>query len=270
MFGAGMPLPLTVDAFASESFQGRVLSVAPAADPKARSFEIAVSIENSTLKLRAGMIASTHITAETTNRHQVRIPIDALVHDPIRDQYVVYTLDRNSGGLTSVKAVHVRPGPTRRQPGLDSRRPHRRRTDSRVGAIFANIRKFLRYLLSSNIGEVMTMFFGVELARQIGLDVGGGAVVLPLLATQILWINLVTDGPPALALGLDPADEGLMSQPPRPSSEGVITPRMWRGIVLVGIIMAVGTLFVLDASMPGGFVSGSGDLRYGQTMALRR
>ena len=96
-------------------------------------------------------------------------------------------------------------------------------------AIFANIRKFLRYLLSSNIGEVMTMFFGVVLARQIGLDVGGGAVVLPLLATQILWINLVTDGPPALALGVDPADEGLMRQPPRPVGEGVLTARMWGG-----------------------------------------
>jgi Ca2+-transporting ATPase len=135
-------------------------------------------------------------------------------------------------------------------------------------AIFANIRKFLRYLLSCNIGEVMTMFFGVLLARQIGLDAGGGAVVLPLLPTQILWINLVTDGPPAMALGLDPADEGLMRQPPRPVGEGVITPRMWRGIVFVGIIMAAGTLFVLDASMPGGFVAGNGGLRYGQTMAF--
>ena len=74
------------------------------------------------------------------------------------------------------------------------------------------------------------MFLGVLLARQIGLDVGGGAVVLPLLATQILWINLVTDGPPALALGVDPADEGLMHQPPRPVGEGVVTGRMWRGI----------------------------------------
>ena len=135
-------------------------------------------------------------------------------------------------------------------------------------AIFANIRKFLRYLLSSNIGEVMTMFFGVVLAGEIGLEVGQGAVVLPLLATQILWINLVTDGPPALALGLDPADPGLMEQPPRPVGEGVITPRMWRGIVLVGIIMAAGTLFVLDASMPGGFVAGDGDLAFGQTMAF--
>ena len=135
-------------------------------------------------------------------------------------------------------------------------------------AIFANIRKFLRYLLSSNIGEVMTMFFGVVLAERIGLHVGGGTVVLPLLATQILWINLVTDGPPALALGLDPADEGLMEQPPRPVGEGVLTPRMWRGIVLVGVVMAAGTLFVLDSALPGGLVDGAGDLRYAQTMAF--
>ena len=135
-------------------------------------------------------------------------------------------------------------------------------------AIFANIRKFLRYLLSSNVGEVMTMFFGVLLAAPIGLPGGQGHVVLPLLATQILWINLVTDGAPALALGLDPADARLMEQPPRPRGEGVLTPRMWRGIAYVGVIMAAGTLFVLDASLPGGFVDGRGDLRHAQTMAF--
>ncbi|MGH9348142.1 MAG: cation-translocating P-type ATPase [Vicinamibacterales bacterium] len=135
-------------------------------------------------------------------------------------------------------------------------------------AIFANIRKFLRYLLSSNIGEVLTMFFGVLLARRIGLSDEEGGLVLPLLATQILWINLVTDGPPALALGVDPADQGLMRQPPRPAGEGVLTPRMWRGIAFVGVTMAAGTLLVLDASLPGGFVEGSGDLRYAQTMAF--
>ena len=80
-------------------------------------------------------------------------------------------------------------------------------------AIFSNIRKFLRYLLSSNIGEVMTMFFGVLLARRHRADGGGRRrVVLPLLATQILWINLVTDGAPALALGVDPADAGSHEQ----------------------------------------------------------
>jgi Ca2+-transporting ATPase len=135
-------------------------------------------------------------------------------------------------------------------------------------AIFANIRKFLRYLLSSNIGEVMTMFFGVLLASRIGLDTGGETIVVPLLATQILWINLVTDGPPALALGVDPADDGLMERPPRPVGERVITPAMWRGIVFVGVIMAAGTLFVLDASLPGGMVEGTGDMRYAQTMTF--
>jgi Ca2+-transporting ATPase len=136
-------------------------------------------------------------------------------------------------------------------------------------AIFSNIRKFLRYLLSSNIGEVMTMFFGVLLADAIGLTAAGrGGVVLPLLATQILWINLVTDGAPALALGVDPADAGLMTEPPRARNEGVITRGMWAGILFVGAIMAVGTLLVLDASLPGGLIEGSGNMRYAQTMAF--
>ncbi|HEX7086361.1 MAG TPA: cation-translocating P-type ATPase, partial [Vicinamibacterales bacterium] len=136
-------------------------------------------------------------------------------------------------------------------------------------AIFANIRKFLRYLLSSNIGEVLTMFFGVLLAGVMGLEApGDGAVVLPLVATQLLWINLVTDGAPALALGVDPPDPDVMRQPPRSKHEGVITPKMWRGIFFVGLIMAAGTLYVLDAAMPGGFVEGTGSLRYGQTMAF--
>jgi Ca2+-transporting ATPase len=136
-------------------------------------------------------------------------------------------------------------------------------------AIFSNIRKFLRYLLSSNIGEVMTMFFGVLLAGPIGLKAeGGGGLVLPLLATQILWINLVTDGAPALALGMDPAGAGVMTKPPRPRGEGVITRRMWYGIFFIGAVMAAGTLLVLDASLPGGLIEGSGSMRYGQTMAF--
>jgi Ca2+-transporting ATPase len=136
-------------------------------------------------------------------------------------------------------------------------------------AIFSNIRKFLRYLLSSNVGEVMTMFFGVLLADAIGLTAqGGGGAVLPLLATQILWINLVTDGAPALALGVDPADAGTMTRPPRQRGEGVITRRMWLGIFFVGAVMAAGTLLVLDAALPGGLIEGSGELRYAQTMAF--
>jgi Ca2+-transporting ATPase len=135
-------------------------------------------------------------------------------------------------------------------------------------AIFANIRKFLRYLLSSNIGEVLAMFFGVVLADALGLQAEEQLIVLPLLATQLLWINLVTDGAAALALGIDPPDAGVMRKPPRAKGEGVITPQMWSGIVYVGLIMGASTLVVLDASLPGGFLEGSGSMRYAQTMAF--
>jgi Ca2+-transporting ATPase len=81
---------------------------------------------------------------------------------------------------------------------------------------------------------------------------GSSGVALLLLAAQILWINLVTDGAPALALGLDAADPGLMVRPPRPRDEDVITRHMWAGILFVGTVMAAGTLFVLDTSLPGG------------------
>jgi len=136
-------------------------------------------------------------------------------------------------------------------------------------AIFENIRKFLRYLLSSNIGEVLTMFGGVVLASVLGLTSNGGEeIIAPLLATQLLWINLVTDGAPALALGLDPADPDAMKHQPRPQGSGVITREMWFGIVLVGINMAVATLLVLDASLPGGLIAGTGDMAYARTMAF--
>jgi P-type Ca2+ transporter type 2C len=136
-------------------------------------------------------------------------------------------------------------------------------------SIFANIQKFLRFLLSSNIGEVLTVFLGVVLTGVIGLTAGGeGALVLPLLATQILWINLITDGAPALALGLDPADPEVMEHPPRPQGSGVITRSMWFGIAFVGLIMATGTLLVLDFGLPGGLIEGSGDLPYARTMAF--
>ena len=135
-------------------------------------------------------------------------------------------------------------------------------------AIFSNIRKFLRFLLSSNIGEIMTMFFGVLFAKHIGLKANENSLALPLLATQILWINLVTDGAPALALGLDRADEDVMQRPPRRRGENPITGRMWLGIVFAGAVMATGTLLVLDFRLPGGLIQGSGSLRYAQTLAF--
>ncbi len=136
-------------------------------------------------------------------------------------------------------------------------------------SIYANIQKFLRYLLSTNLGEVMVMFFGVALAGALGIVAGRGeALVLPLLPTMILWINLVTDGLPALAVGVDPADPGLMDRPPREVGANVVTTRMWWGIVVVSIVMGVGTLLVLDAALPGGFLAGSGEVDYARTMAF--
>ncbi len=78
----------------------------------------------------------------------------------------------------------------------------------------------------------------------------------------------MTDGAPALALGIEAPDHIVMNRPPRPRDEPVITGRMWRGIVFVGAVMAVGTLAVLDAALPGGLIEGSGSVAHGQTMAF--
>ncbi len=117
--------------------------------------------------------------------------------------------------------------------------------------IFSNIKKSLRYLLSSNMGEVFTVFFGVVLAGAIGLS-QGHTVALPLLATQILWINLLTDGAPALALGVDPQTEDVMSRPPRSKSDRVIDARMWNNIVVIGAAVAAATLITIHLYAPGG------------------
>jgi len=136
-------------------------------------------------------------------------------------------------------------------------------------AIYANIQKFLRYLLSANLGEVLVMFFGVVLAGLLGLAAGRGeALVLPLVATQILWINLVTDSFPALAVGVDPPDAGLMRRAPRDPRAGVITPRMWCGIALAAAVIGAGTLLTLDAGLPGGLIAGSGPVEYARTLAF--
>ena len=134
--------------------------------------------------------------------------------------------------------------------------------------IFATIGTFLRYLLSSNAGEVLTMLFGVIGASVIGLDDAGGAVAVPLLATQILWINLLTDTAPALAMGVDPPPDDVMDRPPRKMTDRVIDAEMQVGVVFVGLVMAVVTLLALDIALPGGLVEGSGSITEARTMAF--
>lgn len=132
--------------------------------------------------------------------------------------------------------------------------------------VFDNIQKFLRYLLSSNMGEVCTVFFGVVLASVIGLtQPDSTGVVLPLLATQVLWVNLVTDSGPALALGLDPAVDGVMERKPRSLNDHVIDRAMWERVVFIGLVMGAVTLLTIDMFLPGGLIEGGDSLEVART-----
>ncbi|MBN6185903.1 cation-translocating P-type ATPase [Aneurinibacillus sp. BA2021] len=97
--------------------------------------------------------------------------------------------------------------------------------------IYDNIRKFIRYLLASNVGEIMVMFF----AMLAGLP-------LPLVPIQILWVNLVTDGLPALALGVDQPEEATMKRPPRSRHENVFARGLAWKIVSRGLLIGLATL----------------------------
>lgn len=93
--------------------------------------------------------------------------------------------------------------------------------------IYDNIRRFVRYSLSTNSGEIWTLF----LAPFAGLP-------LPLLPIHILWMNLVTDGMPGLALAAEPAERGVLRRPPRPPGESVFAHGLWQHAVWVGLLMA--------------------------------
>jgi len=92
--------------------------------------------------------------------------------------------------------------------------------------IFDNIRKFIKYALSCNTAEVWTIF----LAPFLGMPI-------PLLPIHILWINLVTDGLPGLALAVEPEEKGLMERPPRPPRESIFAGGMWQDIIWIGLLM---------------------------------
>jgi Ca2+-transporting ATPase len=117
--------------------------------------------------------------------------------------------------------------------------------------IYENIRKFIRYLLSCNAGEVMTMFIAVL-----------AGMPLPLLPIQILWMNLVTDGLPAMALGIDPIDRDVMQRPPRHPREGVFAHGLGWRIGTSGMVFAAGTLFAFWIGLQ------TGDTALARTMAF--
>ncbi len=114
-----------------------------------------------------------------------------------------------------------------------------------------NIKKFVTYLLSSNLGEVLTIFIAII----IGLP-------MPLLALQILWINLMTDGLPALALGIDPPDIDLMRRKPRRKDENILSTKRFVWMLGIGLIMMISTLGIFYFYKP------AENLDYARTIAF--
>ncbi|MBM7701806.1 calcium-translocating P-type ATPase, SERCA-type [Metabacillus iocasae] len=119
--------------------------------------------------------------------------------------------------------------------------------------IYENIRKFIRYLLASNVGEILVMLFAMLLA-----------LPLPLVPIQILWVNLVTDGLPAMALGLDQPEENVMKRKPRHPKEGVFARGLgWKVIsrgFLIGVVTLAAFMIVYDDT--------PANLEYAQTIAF--
>src|SRR5699024_1314362 len=105
--------------------------------------------------------------------------------------------------------------------------------------IYENIRKFIRYMLSSNVGEILVMLFAISLAMP-----------LPLVPVQILWVNLVTDGLPAMALGLDKTEEDVMKRGPRNPKEGVFSRGLGFKVItrglMIGLVSLIAFIVVYD------------------------
>lgn len=124
-------------------------------------------------------------------------------------------------------------------------------------AIYDNIRKFIRYLLGCNIGEVLVMF----MASILGMP-------LPMLPIQILWVNLVTDGLPAMGLGLEPPEPGIMERKPRTVDEGIFSRGLGWIILSRGVFIAVITLISFTIGLLYSRTQGVEDLTLARSMAL--
>lgn len=121
--------------------------------------------------------------------------------------------------------------------------------------IYDNIRKFIRYMLASNVGEILVMLF----ALLLGLP-------LPLVAIQILWINLVTDGLPAMALGVDRAESDVMKRAPRHPNEGIFARGLGTKVITRGLLIGLATLAAFVITLYGS--GGLPDLTKAQTVAF--
>ncbi|MFS1518316.1 calcium-translocating P-type ATPase, SERCA-type [Bacillus sp. SCS-151] len=119
--------------------------------------------------------------------------------------------------------------------------------------IYENIRKFIRYLLASNVGEILVMLFAMILA-----------LPLPLVPIQILWVNLVTDGLPAMALGLDQPEENVMKRRPRSATEGVFARGLAWKVISRGFLIGIVTLIAFIIT----YSRNPNELQYAQSIAF--
>ena len=117
--------------------------------------------------------------------------------------------------------------------------------------IYANIKKAIHFLIATNIGEIVAIFFGLLL----GLET-------PLLAIQLLWINLVTDSFPAIALGMEPAEKDIMNRKPNDSKKSIFADGLWEKIFVEGFMIGILTLFAFS------LVNKLYGLQVGRTMAF--
>jgi len=117
--------------------------------------------------------------------------------------------------------------------------------------IYDNIKKVVGFLLGTNIGEVFTVFFAMLLWRET-----------PLISIQLLWINLITDSLPAIALGMEPVEKDVMNRPPKPKNEGIFAHGMFLRILLQGAMFAILTLTAYQ------YGKGVAGIEGGETMAF--
>ena len=117
--------------------------------------------------------------------------------------------------------------------------------------IYDNIKKAIHFLIATNIGEIVTIFMGLVLGLKT-----------PLLAIQLLWVNLVTDSFPAIALGLEKPEKDIMSKKPRDAKKGIFADGLWSKIFVEGIMLGMLTLFAFSI---GNYLFG---LEVGRTMAF--
>ena len=117
--------------------------------------------------------------------------------------------------------------------------------------IFDNIKKAVHFLIATNIGEIVTIFLGLVLGLKS-----------PLLAIQLLWINLVTDSLPAIALGLEKPEADIMDKKPRDSKKGIFADGLWQRIITEGTMLGILTLVAFSV---GNYLY---DIEVGRTMAF--